>query len=101
MVYEAKMLVNWVLHAGLLVWLRFVATRQLIWNKNYNVKPQYNSCGNLPHAFVRLLNFSMFPPIPSLVEARHGCLHDAHPTERSTYSTLKVSQSFSIPHKQD
>ncbi|KAI8021988.1 hypothetical protein LOK49_LG03G00270 [Camellia lanceoleosa] len=26
--------------AGILVWLRFVATRQLIWNKNYNVKPR-------------------------------------------------------------
>lgn len=27
--------------AGLLVWVRFMATRQLIWNKNYNVKPRY------------------------------------------------------------
>ncbi|CAL5022240.1 unnamed protein product [Urochloa decumbens] len=26
--------------AGLLVWMRFMATRQLIWNKNYNVKPR-------------------------------------------------------------
>ena len=26
--------------AGILVWLRFVATRQLTWNKNYNVKPR-------------------------------------------------------------
>ncbi|XP_068639129.1 alpha-glucan water dikinase, chloroplastic-like [Aristolochia californica] len=26
--------------AGLLVWLRFMATRQLTWNKNYNVKPR-------------------------------------------------------------
>uniref|UniRef100_A0A5B6YGN2 alpha-glucan, water dikinase n=1 Tax=Davidia involucrata TaxID=16924 RepID=A0A5B6YGN2_DAVIN len=25
--------------AGILVWMRFMATRQLIWNKNYNVKP--------------------------------------------------------------
>ncbi|KAF9677885.1 hypothetical protein SADUNF_Sadunf08G0154300 [Salix dunnii] len=25
---------------GILVWLRFMATRQLIWNKNYNVKPR-------------------------------------------------------------
>ncbi|CAN6238024.1 unnamed protein product [Urochloa humidicola] len=25
---------------GLLVWMRFMATRQLIWNKNYNVKPR-------------------------------------------------------------
>lgn len=29
--------------AGILVWMRFMATRQLIWNKNYNVKPRYNS----------------------------------------------------------
>lgn len=28
--------------AGILVWMRFMATRQLIWNKNYNVKPRYN-----------------------------------------------------------
>lgn len=27
--------------AGILVWMRFMATRQLIWNKNYNVKPRY------------------------------------------------------------
>lgn len=27
--------------AGMLVWMRFMATRQLIWNKNYNVKPRY------------------------------------------------------------
>ncbi|CAO2038492.1 unnamed protein product [Urochloa humidicola] len=26
--------------AGLLVWMRFMTTRQLIWNKNYNVKPR-------------------------------------------------------------
>ncbi|KAM0898304.1 hypothetical protein ACQ4PT_022016 [Festuca glaucescens] len=26
--------------AGLLVWMKFMATRQLIWNKNYNVKPR-------------------------------------------------------------
>ncbi|XP_072983787.1 alpha-glucan water dikinase, chloroplastic isoform X1 [Typha latifolia] len=26
--------------AGLLVWLRFMSTRQLTWNKNYNVKPR-------------------------------------------------------------
>ncbi|BBN15240.1 alpha-glucan, water dikinase [Marchantia polymorpha subsp. ruderalis] len=26
--------------AGILVWLRYMATRQLIWNKNYNVKPR-------------------------------------------------------------
>ncbi|KAJ7534983.1 hypothetical protein O6H91_12G013500 [Diphasiastrum complanatum] len=26
--------------AGILVWLRFMATRQLMWNKNYNVKPR-------------------------------------------------------------
>ncbi|GAA0171245.1 kinase [Lithospermum erythrorhizon] len=26
--------------AGILVWMRFMATRQLIWNKNYNVKPR-------------------------------------------------------------
>jgi alpha-glucan,water dikinase len=26
--------------AGVLVWLRFMATRQLTWNKNYNVKPR-------------------------------------------------------------
>ncbi|KAF2301630.1 hypothetical protein GH714_028415 [Hevea brasiliensis] len=26
--------------AGVLVWMRFMATRQLIWNKNYNVKPR-------------------------------------------------------------
>ncbi|KAJ6321390.1 hypothetical protein OIU77_011468 [Salix suchowensis] len=26
--------------AGIFVWLRFMATRQLIWNKNYNVKPR-------------------------------------------------------------
>lgn len=26
--------------AGLFVWIRFMATRQLIWNKNYNVKPR-------------------------------------------------------------
>ncbi|KAL2322184.1 hypothetical protein Fmac_026563 [Flemingia macrophylla] len=26
--------------AGLLVWMRFMATRQLIWNKNYNLKPR-------------------------------------------------------------
>ncbi|KAJ0962515.1 hypothetical protein J5N97_027637 [Dioscorea zingiberensis] len=26
--------------AGLVVWMRFMATRQLIWNKNYNVKPR-------------------------------------------------------------
>ncbi|XP_042439164.1 alpha-glucan water dikinase 1, chloroplastic-like [Zingiber officinale] len=26
--------------AGILVWLRFMAMRQLIWNKNYNVKPR-------------------------------------------------------------
>ncbi|KAL2621231.1 hypothetical protein R1flu_001436 [Riccia fluitans] len=25
---------------GILVWLRYMATRQLIWNKNYNVKPR-------------------------------------------------------------
>ncbi|KAL6868206.1 hypothetical protein ACP4OV_015051 [Aristida adscensionis] len=25
---------------GLFVWIRFTATRQLIWNKNYNVKPR-------------------------------------------------------------
>ncbi|KAL5826788.1 hypothetical protein ACOSQ3_018629 [Xanthoceras sorbifolium] len=25
---------------GILVWMRFMATRQLIWNKNYNVKPR-------------------------------------------------------------
>lgn len=29
--------------AGILVWMRFMATRQLIWNKNYNVKPRYIS----------------------------------------------------------
>lgn len=29
--------------AGILVWMRFMATRQLIWNKNYNVKPRYGS----------------------------------------------------------
>lgn len=33
--------------AGLLVWMRFMATRQLIWNKNYNVKPRYALC--IPH----------------------------------------------------
>jgi alpha-glucan,water dikinase len=26
---------------GLFVWIRFMSTRQLIWNKNYNVKPRY------------------------------------------------------------
>ncbi|KAL2903324.1 Alpha-glucan water dikinase chloroplastic [Bienertia sinuspersici] len=26
--------------SGILVWMRFMATRQLIWNKNYNVKPR-------------------------------------------------------------
>ncbi|XP_042502200.1 alpha-glucan water dikinase, chloroplastic-like isoform X2 [Macadamia integrifolia] len=26
--------------AGIFVWMRFMATRQLIWNKNYNVKPR-------------------------------------------------------------
>ncbi|PRQ40177.1 putative alpha-glucan, water dikinase [Rosa chinensis] len=26
--------------AGILVWMRFMAMRQLIWNKNYNVKPR-------------------------------------------------------------
>ncbi|XP_025817671.1 alpha-glucan water dikinase, chloroplastic-like [Panicum hallii] len=26
--------------SGLFVWMRFMATRQLIWNKNYNVKPR-------------------------------------------------------------
>ncbi|GJM84901.1 hypothetical protein PR202_ga00614 [Eleusine coracana subsp. coracana] len=26
--------------SGLLVWMRFMATRQLVWNKNYNVKPR-------------------------------------------------------------
>ncbi|KAI3816782.1 hypothetical protein L1987_16486 [Smallanthus sonchifolius] len=26
--------------AAILVWMRFMATRQLIWNKNYNVKPR-------------------------------------------------------------
>ncbi|XP_010553614.1 PREDICTED: alpha-glucan water dikinase, chloroplastic [Tarenaya hassleriana] len=26
--------------AGLLVWMRFMAIRQLVWNKNYNVKPR-------------------------------------------------------------
>lgn len=25
---------------GILVWLRYMATRQLVWNKNYNVKPR-------------------------------------------------------------
>ncbi|KAE8707264.1 Alpha-glucan water dikinase [Hibiscus syriacus] len=29
--------------AGILVWMRFMATRQLIWNKNYNVKPRHIS----------------------------------------------------------
>lgn len=29
--------------AGILVWMRFMATRQLVWNKNYNVKPRYSS----------------------------------------------------------
>lgn len=29
--------------AGIFVWMRFMATRQLIWNKNYNVKPRYIS----------------------------------------------------------
>lgn len=33
--------------AGILVWMRFMATRQLIWNKNYNVKPRYNSYGSI------------------------------------------------------
>lgn len=35
--------------AGVLVWMRFMATRQLTWNKNYNVKPRYSSfsAGNL------------------------------------------------------
>ena len=28
--------------AGILVWMRFMATRQLTWNKNYNVKPRYS-----------------------------------------------------------
>lgn len=27
--------------AAIMVWIRFMATRQLIWNKNYNVKPRY------------------------------------------------------------
>lgn len=27
--------------AGILVWMRFMVTRQLVWNKNYNVKPRY------------------------------------------------------------
>ncbi|MED6135027.1 hypothetical protein PIB30_042435 [Stylosanthes scabra] len=26
--------------AGILMWMRFMATRQLIWNKNYNMKPR-------------------------------------------------------------
>ncbi|KAF5741084.1 alpha-glucan water dikinase chloroplastic [Tripterygium wilfordii] len=26
--------------AGILVWMRFMATRQLVWNRNYNVKPR-------------------------------------------------------------
>ncbi|KAL0654257.1 hypothetical protein Bca4012_096948 [Brassica carinata] len=26
--------------AGILVWMRFMATRQLVWNKSYNVKPR-------------------------------------------------------------
>lgn len=26
--------------AGIVVWMRFMATRQLVWNKNYNVKPR-------------------------------------------------------------
>ena len=26
--------------AAMLVWMRFMATRQLVWNKNYNVKPR-------------------------------------------------------------
>lgn len=26
--------------SGILVWMRFMATRQLVWNKNYNVKPR-------------------------------------------------------------
>lgn len=29
--------------AGMLVWMRFMATRQLVWNKSYNVKPRYSS----------------------------------------------------------
>ena len=29
--------------AGILVWMRFMATRQLVWNKSYNVKPRYSS----------------------------------------------------------
>ena len=32
--------------AGILMWMRFMATRQLIWNKNYNVKPRYDPCIN-------------------------------------------------------
>lgn len=26
--------------AAIYVWMRYMATRQLIWNKNYNVKPR-------------------------------------------------------------
>ena len=33
--------------AAVLVWFRFMATRQIIWNKNYNVKPRYG--GALKH----------------------------------------------------
>lgn len=29
--------------AGMLVWMRYMATRQLTWNKNYNVKPRYGA----------------------------------------------------------
>ncbi|CAA6665517.1 unnamed protein product [Spirodela intermedia] len=38
--------------AGILVWMRFMATRQLTWNKNYNVKPR-----EISRAQDRLTNF--------------------------------------------
>lgn len=52
--------------AELLVWLRSVASRQLLWNKNsYNAKLRYNSCVQdicRMHLYIFNLNFNMFLP---------------------------------------
>lgn len=59
--------------AGILAWMRFMATRQLIWNKNYNVKPRYRWYINWIHD-LNVLIFVMYSSLLYLGE-KYGTIN--------------------------
>ncbi|EPS64613.1 hypothetical protein M569_10167, partial [Genlisea aurea] len=53
--------------AAILVWMRFMATRQLIWNKNYNVKPREISKAQDRLTDVLQAAYRRYPPYREIV----------------------------------